>query len=73
MISSVKFHRIVGLTRLLNVSTGLVSDMLNYKKGMSKETIRILEEQERPGGKYSRPFARKLPVTLVIMSFCVKS
>lgn len=35
----------VDLATLLNVSEGLVSDMLNYKKGLSKETIRILAER----------------------------
>jgi len=35
----------VGLAKLLHVSEGLVSDMLNYKKGLSKETIRILSER----------------------------
>jgi HTH-type transcriptional regulator/antitoxin HigA len=35
----------VELSKLLNVSEGLVSDMLNYKKGLSKETIRILSER----------------------------
>lgn len=30
------------LAKLLNVSEGLVSDILNYKKGLSKESIRIL-------------------------------
>src|SRR5687768_17038854 len=35
----------VDLARLLNVSEGLVSDMLNYKKGLSKDTIRILSEK----------------------------
>ncbi len=35
----------VELAKLLHVSEGLVSDMLNYKKGLSKETIRILSEQ----------------------------
>ena len=35
----------VELANLLNVSEGLVSDMLNYKKGLSKETIRILSEK----------------------------
>ena len=34
----------VDLARLLNVSTGLISDMLNYKKGFSKDTIRILSK-----------------------------
>lgn len=35
----------VELSKLLNVSEGLVSDMLKYKKGLSKETIRILSER----------------------------
>jgi HTH-type transcriptional regulator/antitoxin HigA len=45
--SLMKGHKIksVELARLLNVSTGLVSDMLNYKKGLSKETIRILSDK----------------------------
>ena len=33
------------LAKLLNVSEGLVSDMLNKKKGLSKESIRILSEK----------------------------
>jgi HTH-type transcriptional regulator/antitoxin HigA len=32
------------LVELLGVSKGLVSDMLNYKKGLSKENIRVLAE-----------------------------
>lgn len=32
----------IDLARKLNVSAGLVSDMLHYKKGFSKETIRRL-------------------------------
>jgi HTH-type transcriptional regulator/antitoxin HigA len=32
------------LSKLLGVSEGLVSDMLSYKKGLSKETIRILAD-----------------------------
>jgi HTH-type transcriptional regulator / antitoxin HigA len=35
----------VDLAKLLQVSEGLVSDMLHYKKGLSKETIRILSER----------------------------
>lgn len=35
----------VDLANLLNVSEGLVSDMLKYKKGLSKDTIRILSER----------------------------
>ncbi len=35
----------VDLARLLGVSKGLVSDILNYKKGLSKENIRKLSER----------------------------
>ena len=35
----------VDVAKLLHVSEGLVSDMLNYKKGLSKDTIRILSER----------------------------
>lgn len=35
----------VDLARLLHVSEGLVSDILKYRKGLSKETIRILAEK----------------------------
>ena len=34
----------VQLARLLDVSEGLISDMLSYKKGLSKENIRILSD-----------------------------
>lgn len=45
--SLMKGHKMkaVDLARLLSASEGLVSDMLNYKKGLSKETIRILSEK----------------------------
>lgn len=45
--SLMKEHKIkaVDLADLLHVSEGLVSDMLHYKKGLSKETIRILSER----------------------------
>ena len=45
--SLIKEHKMkaVDLADLLNVSEGLVSDILNYKKGLSKETIRILSER----------------------------
>lgn len=45
--SLMKYHKMksVELARLLNVSPGLVSDMINYKKGLSKETIRILSQK----------------------------
>ena len=45
--SLMKDHKMkaVDLANLLDVSEGLVSDMLNYKKGLSKDTIRILSER----------------------------
>lgn len=50
----------VELARLLNVSTGLVSDMLNYKKGLSKETIRILSERFKLSQEaFNRPYRLK--------------
>ena len=36
------YIRSVDLVRILNCSKGLVSDILNYKRGLSKESIRIL-------------------------------
>src|ERR1700754_2858872 len=44
--SLMKNHKMkaVDLANLLDVSEGLVSDILNYKKGLSKETIRILSQ-----------------------------
>ncbi len=36
------YVRPVDLVRILNCSKGLVSDILNYKRGLSKESIRIL-------------------------------
>jgi HTH-type transcriptional regulator/antitoxin HigA len=45
--SLMKDHHLkaVDIAKILDVSEGLVSDMLNYKKGLSKETIRILSER----------------------------
>jgi len=50
----------VDLANLLKVSTGLVSDMLNYKKGLSKETIRILSEHFKLSQEaFNRPYKLK--------------
>jgi HTH-type transcriptional regulator / antitoxin HigA len=54
----------VDLSQLLHVSEGLISDMLNYKKGLSKETIRILSQrfklnQEAFNRKYKLKVASK--------------
>jgi len=53
----------VDLAKLLNVSEGLVSDMLNYKKGLSKETIRILADRFK-----LNQMAFNRPYTLVVQS-----
>jgi len=50
----------VHLARLLNVSDGLVSDMLHYRKGLSKETIRILASHFKLNQEaLNRPYALK--------------
>ena len=62
-------HKIkaVDLAKLLNVSEGLVSDMLNYKKGLSKETIRILSEKFRLSQEaFNRPYQLKPTLFRVI-------
>lgn len=47
----------VDLAKLLNLSEGLVSDMLNYKKGLSKDTIRILSEKFKLNQEaFNRPY-----------------
>lgn len=51
----------VDLARLLQVSEGLVSDMLHYKKGLSKESIRILSERFKLNQEaFNRPYALKV-------------
>ncbi|WP_026768030.1 type II toxin-antitoxin system HigA family antitoxin [Asinibacterium sp. OR53] len=63
--SLMKDHKMkaVELARLLHVSEGLVSDMLNYKKGMSKETIRILAEKFKLNQEaFNRPYELRIPV-----------
>jgi len=54
----------VDLAKLLNVSEGLVSDMLNYKKGLSKDTIRILSERFKLNqDAFNRPYELQVPVS----------
>jgi HTH-type transcriptional regulator / antitoxin HigA len=51
----------VDLAKLLHVSEGLVSDMLHYKKGLSKETIRILSERFKLAqDTFNRPYKLKV-------------
>ena len=54
----------VELANLLDVSEGLVSDILNYKKGLSKETIRILSERFKLNQEaFNRPYELHVPVS----------
>jgi HTH-type transcriptional regulator/antitoxin HigA len=56
----------VELSTLLNVSEGLVSDMLNFKKGLSKETIRILSERFKMNqAAFNRPYELSLSSTII--------
>lgn len=59
-----KAHKMkaVDLARHLNVSEGLVSDMLHYKKGLSKETIRILSDRFKLNQiAFNRPYTLIVP------------
>lgn len=64
--SLMKDHKMkaVDLANLLNVSEGLVSDMLNYKKGLSKDTIRILAERFKLSQEaFNRPYELRVSVS----------
>ena len=64
--SLMKDHKMkaVDLSNLLDVSEGLVSDILNYKKGLSKETIRILSERFKLNQEaFNRPYELHVPVS----------
>jgi len=64
--SLVKEHTIkaVELAKLLHVSEGLVSDMLNYKKGLSKETICILSARFKLNQEaFNRAYELQVPVS----------
>lgn len=64
--SLMKDHKMkaVDMARLLNVSEGLVSDMLSYKKGLSKQTIRILSEKFKLSHEaFNRPYELRVPVS----------
>jgi HTH-type transcriptional regulator/antitoxin HigA len=53
----------VNLANLLDVSEGLVSEILHYKKGLSKETIRILSERFKLNQEaFNRPYALSVAV-----------
>jgi HTH-type transcriptional regulator / antitoxin HigA len=64
--SLMKDHKMksVDLARLIGISEGLVSDMLHYKKGLSKETIRILSERFKLSQEaFNRPYKLKSDTT----------
>ena len=64
--SLMKDHKMkaVDLSNLLDVSEGLVSDMLNYKKGLSKDTIRILSERFKLNQEaFNRTYELNVPVS----------
>ena len=51
------------LAKLLDVSKGLVSDMLNYKKGLSKEIIRKLADHFKVRQElFNRPYKLVSPL-----------
>lgn len=55
-----------GLAEMLGISKGLVSNILNYKKGLSKESIRILANEFKVRqDAFNRPYILKglLPAT----------
>lgn len=62
--SLMKEHKMKGvdLANLLDVTEGLISDILNYKKGLSKETIRILSERFKLNqDAFNRPYELHVP------------
>ncbi|CAN5389570.1 hypothetical protein BH20BAC1_BH20BAC1_08440 [soil metagenome] len=64
--SLMKDHKMkaVDIANLLDVSAGLVSDMLNYKKGLSKDTIRILSERFKLNqDAFNRPYELHVPIS----------
>ena len=63
--SLMKDHKMKGvdIAKFLQVSEGLVSDMLNYKKGLSKDTIRILSEKFKLNQEaFNRPYELQVTV-----------
>jgi HTH-type transcriptional regulator/antitoxin HigA len=55
----------VDLSRVLGVSEGLVSDMLHYRKGFSKESVRILSTHFKVAQEaFNRPYSLKATPTI---------
>ena len=62
LISLMKDHKIkaIDLAKMLGVSKGLISDILNYRKGLSKQTIRLLSEKFKLNQElFNRPYVLK--------------
>lgn len=62
LISLMKDHKIkaIDLAKMLGVSKGLISDILNYRKGLSKHTIRLLSEKFKLNQElFNRPYVLK--------------
>jgi HTH-type transcriptional regulator/antitoxin HigA len=56
----------VGISNLLGISEGLVSDILHYKKGFSKHSIRTLAEHFKVSQEaFNRPYQLKEQKELV--------
>ncbi len=63
--SLMKDHKMksVDLAKTLQVSPGLISDIVNYKKGFSKEVIRKLAELFKLSQEaFNRPYQLKSPI-----------
>ena len=63
--SFMKDHKLKAkdLVKLLNVSKGYISDILNYKKGLSKEIIRDLSAHFKVSQEaFNRPYKLKSPI-----------
>ena len=63
LLSLMKDHKLKAkdLSELLGVSKGLVSDILNYKKGLSKDVIRKLSEKFKLNQEaFNRPYELKV-------------
>lgn len=65
--SLMKDHQMksIDLARKLNVSPGLISDIVNYKKGFSKDIIRSLAALFKLSQEsFNRPYKLKSPLNL---------
>ena len=63
--SLMKDHRLksIDLAKRIDVSPGLISDIINYKKGFSKNVIRSLSEMFKLSQEtFNRPYKLKSPL-----------